>query len=85
MYGPPKDISGKCNAHLYLGDDYGDNTCTIRCLLPAEHEGVHREEFERNGKPVIITWWIDERERRPTLAAPDLAIGAFLSDGEDTC
>jgi hypothetical protein len=56
----PKKIDGKCNARLYLIDDYGDNQCTIQCELNKGHEGIHRETFYRGGKPVNITWEIDE-------------------------
>ena len=57
----PKDIEGQCNAHLYLND--GTITCaTARCSKPHGHEGAHEEMFERNGLPVIITWYVDERE-----------------------
>ncbi len=62
MFGAPKDVIGECNARLYLGDDYGDNVCTIRCGLPVDHEGPHKEEFKRGGKPAVITWHVDERE-----------------------
>jgi hypothetical protein len=63
MFGPPKDVIGECNARLYLGDDYGDNVCTIRCSRPVGHDGPHKEEFQRGGgKPVVITWHVDERD-----------------------
>lgn len=71
MFGPPKDIEGECNAHLYIGDDYGDNSSTMRCQLPKGHGGMHRESFRREdadlktGKirpnSVVITWQHDER------------------------
>jgi len=60
--GPPEDVKGECNAHLYISDDYGDNNATIRCQLPEGHDGPHKEEFERGGKPVTIQWEVDERE-----------------------
>jgi len=49
-----------CGAILQLGDDFGDNACTVRCQLESNHELPHRESFERGGKPVIITWCVDE-------------------------
>jgi hypothetical protein len=61
MFGPPEDVAGECNAHLYIGDDYGDNHATMRCSLTPGHEGPHKEEFNRGGKPVVITWWVDQR------------------------
>lgn len=61
MWGTPEDIVGECNAHLYLGDDYGDNHCTIRCSLPEGHGEEHKEEFSRGGRPVVVTWFVDER------------------------
>lgn len=63
MYGEPDDAEGECNARLFIGDNYGDNTATMRCQLVPGHEGVHKEEFERKGGKVTITWVADERER----------------------
>ena len=60
--GQPRDVEGECNAWLILADDYHDNPCTIRCGLPAGHSGAHREEFQRDGQPVVILWYIDERK-----------------------
>jgi hypothetical protein len=62
MFGPPEDVKGECNARLYLGDDYGDNVCTVRCPLPENHKLPHQEEFKRGGMPVLITWHVDEEE-----------------------
>ena len=59
MLGPPEDIEGQCNAHCYIADDYGDTHATIRCQLPKNHEGKHRE-VSRDGK-LIIEWEDDER------------------------
>lgn len=55
MYGKSEDVPGECNAHLYIADDYGDNSGTMRCQLPEGHELPHREEFARDDKPVVIT------------------------------
>ena len=67
MFGPPKPIKGNCNAHLYIGDDFGDNCFTAQCALPEDHKGLHKIEFEL--RKVIITWEIDEREEneRPKI------------------
>jgi hypothetical protein len=62
MFGPPKDVEGECNARLYIADDYGDNTATMRCQLEPGHDGPHREEYQRHGKPVVVTWHVDDRE-----------------------
>jgi len=62
MFGKPEDTEGECNAHLYLGDDYGDNETTIRCQLPKGHEGTHCEWFYRGDGKVTIAWEQDERE-----------------------
>lgn len=51
----------ECLAELYIADDFGDNEATIRCQLEHSHGGTHREEFERMGRPVVITWERDER------------------------
>lgn len=51
-----------CGAELKLADDHGDNDCTFHCQeSPGHQETPHREEFERGTRPVIVTWWIDER------------------------
>jgi hypothetical protein len=63
VFGEPADKDGECNARLFLGDNYGDGTTTIRCPLAPDHEGVHQKQFERSGHPVTITWVVDERER----------------------
>jgi hypothetical protein len=63
MYGEPTDAESECNARLFIGDNYGDGRATMRCQLPPDHAGPHREEFSRDGGPVTITWVADERER----------------------
>ena len=62
--GKPDDVEGECNAHLYLGDDYGDNECTMRCHLPKGHSGLHEEKGRQKTNPFTITWRDDEREDR---------------------
>ncbi len=51
-----------CEAELHIGDDFGDNHATIKCQLPEGHDGTHKEEFQRNGTPVVITFECDERQ-----------------------
>lgn len=63
MFGEPGDEDGECNARLFIGDNYGDGTATMRCQLAPGHDGVHREEFEREGGMVTITWVRDERQK----------------------
>jgi hypothetical protein len=63
MYGEPTDVDGECNARLFIADNYGDNSATIRCKLAPDHEGLHQKQFDRAGGPVTITWAADERER----------------------
>ncbi len=66
-----KNMSNQCSAKLYLGDDYGDNTCTIKCQLPKMHPGKHEEKFDRNGE-VLVSWVKDER-RIKLVAIVDVA------------
>jgi len=63
MFGEPSDVEGECNACLFIADNYGDNSATIRCQLAPNHEGLHREQFEREGGAVTITWAVDERKK----------------------
>jgi hypothetical protein len=64
-YGPPEDVDGECNARLFIGDDYGDNECTIRCQLQPNHGGKHREVWNPlNMGIVTIEWEHDERQER---------------------
>ena len=63
MFGEPKDVDGECNTCLFIGDNYGDNSTTIRCQLAPNHEGLHQEQFEREGGMVTITWVTDERKK----------------------
>ena len=60
LTGEPKDVEGECNARLYIGDNLEDNHVTARCFLLPGHEGPHKVEFFRHGKPIAITWWVDE-------------------------
>lgn len=59
--GTCRDVAGQCNAHLYIGDDYGDNGSTMRCQLAPGHDGEHEERFRRSGGAVVIRWEADER------------------------
>lgn len=64
MFGEPDDVEGECNAHLYIGDNFGDNHATMRCQLTPGHKGPHREEFEREEGPVVVTWHGDQKTDR---------------------
>lgn len=78
MFGPPAAVDGECNACLFLGDDYGDNRTTIRCQLPLNHDGQHREQFEKyGGNAVTITWDGDDRVKC------DHGCGQWRHDHED--
>lgn len=75
--GEPNDVPGQCNARLYIGDDYGDNTATMRCQLAPDHQGPHTESFTREeedeGGFVCITWERDERPGRDRLLSEPAA------------
>jgi len=72
MWGEPENIDGECNARLFIGDDYGDNTSTMRCQLPPNHCGPHRERFIRESSgEVIIFWERDERKNCVTHGLSD--------------
>lgn len=63
MYGEPNDVDGQCNAHLFIGDNMGDNHATMRCQLSPGHEGLHEESFSKNDdNPVVVTWAKNEAE-----------------------
>jgi hypothetical protein len=63
MLGEPQDVEGECNALVFIADNYGDGCATIRCQLPLAHDGMHREQFVRDGGTIAITWDADERVR----------------------
>jgi len=77
MNGPPKDVEGECNARLSIGDDYGDNSATIRCQLAPGHDGPHQEcynaGYHGDVNNVTITWDKDVREQ----------IGVAVGGGEE--
>ena len=83
------DVPGECNACLYLGDDAGDNTCTIRCTLPTGHEGPHMERFERKARResgrVQIMWERDERSLCPDCGKPmrEFCADCFMNEDYD--
>ena len=64
MWGPPKDVEGECGARLFVADDYGDNSATLRCGLEPGHEGLHMEKYdagdEDSPNKVSITWAKDQ-------------------------
>ena len=64
MYGEPEDTPGECNARLYIGDNYGDGTATMRCQREPGHPGPHVELFDRDREEgagaVRIEWERDE-------------------------
>jgi hypothetical protein len=66
MFGSPKDVEGECNAWLFIGDDYGDNHATMRCQLPKDHDGPHKEVYKRKGTDVTVTWEGDDGYICPT-------------------
>ena len=65
MMGKPTDVEGECNAHLYIADDFGDNSATMRCQLLKGHSGNHREVF--NTREVTVEWAVDERQEEEAL------------------
>lgn len=83
MFGPPKDVEGHCNARLRIGDDYGDNVCTMRCKLAPGHEGPHEERWEDDGSPVIVTWVKDARDEDETEEPAYVdAFGVWITECE---
>ncbi len=58
-HGEPEDVPCKCNAHCYIGDNFGDNHATMRCEREAGHSGEHREVF--SNRVVRVFWDVDER------------------------
>jgi hypothetical protein len=65
MFGEPKDTVGNCNARMWIADNYGDGSATMRCQLPLGHVGLHTEKFLRGDEgehEVTVTWPHDERK-----------------------
>lgn len=61
-FGEPDDVEGECNAHLYIGDNFGDNHATMRCQREPDHEGKHRETYMPGpDQRVVVEWDKDER------------------------
>lgn len=65
MFDQTTNIPTKCGACLYLGDDFGDNTATLRCTEPIEHHPPHRKLYVRRdgSQRIEVTWTEDEREQ----------------------
>jgi len=59
--GPPNDVPGECNARLFIGDDFGDNSATMRCSLVPGHDGSHEKRYGEPGARIVVTWEKDER------------------------
>ena len=62
MFGSPEDVPGECNARLFIGDDYGDNTATMRCQLEPGHSDLHEEKYGDEGEKVIVRWEKDGKK-----------------------
>jgi len=58
---------GLCKTIMIFGDDFADNPCTFRCMLPDNHEGRHREWGNLHGKyPYTLEWDGDMTEEEPS-------------------
>lgn len=71
------DIAILCGDILPLGDVYDDGY-EFCCTLEAGHDGPHRDEFEHDGKSIIVTWHADDDdaiiaddERPPLVRQPE--------------
>lgn len=54
-----RDVLSLCDGYnCAFGDDYA---CCY--MLEAGHEGPHRDEFEHEGKSVVVTWQADNDSR----------------------
>ena len=42
---PQEPEQKRCKAILEVADDYGDNSGTFHCQLPAGHNGQHQEDW----------------------------------------
>ena len=54
-----------CRDVLTLCDGYGCaflNGHRFICMLETGHDGPHRDEFEHDGKSVLIEWHANEKE-----------------------
>ena len=76
----PKDVEGECGAWLFIADDHGDNHATMRCKLPKEHRGPHREVYMNDDHPVMITWETDD-----SYLCPKHGRVAFEMDDDFPC
>lgn len=57
---------GICQSRLSIGDDFGDNSCTMRCQLKENHvaEELHREEYDSHSNGKVIVQWVKHGEER---------------------
>ena len=51
-----------CKDVLRIGDDFGDNECSFTCTLAAGHDGPHCDQFEFEGRLVVVEWQIEDTE-----------------------
>lgn len=61
-----------CEGRLTLCDGYGCaflESCKFVCMLEIGHDGPHRDEFECDGKLVVVKWHADNN-------------AVFTADGE---
>lgn len=61
------DEPGKCNHTIAIGD----NECTMKCELPAGHDGQHLEEFTLYERSVRTYWDKRPEDDKPKPSTPE--------------
>lgn len=51
-----KPPDNRCGSELEFGDNYGDNSTTFYCMLPAGHDGPHVESGKITRRQYSIVW-----------------------------
>jgi len=54
----------KCKAVLSIGDDYGDNSCTMHCQLDKRHAGSHFETYINSTQQKVVVTWSKEKAKK---------------------
>jgi hypothetical protein len=72
-----KIVEQKCGYAIEIGDDHGDNSCTMKCELELAHDGNHAKEFSLSDRSVHVYW----EQKSTDLAELEPKVEPDLSNG----
>ena len=80
------DVEYWCDVILRLG-----SRVAFSCILPRGHDGPHRDEFEHEGKSVVVTWQdagdsaepVTDDEHLPLTRQPEAPVSSIVAQATE--